>query len=98
MRPFEYTEVSHCHFVSSLKIFLLTHLMFVMQIVLKDEADIDPNDQTSILEHLDKVVRCFLSHNVKGIFNPSNLLILLFSCASDILGQNATFFITTVFL
>lgn len=31
--------------------------MFLMQIVLKDEADIDPNDQNSILEHLDKVVR-----------------------------------------
>lgn len=28
-----------------------------MQIVLKDEPDIDPNDQNSILEHLDKVVR-----------------------------------------
>lgn len=27
-----------------------------MQIVLKDESDIDPNDQNSILEHLDKVV------------------------------------------
>lgn len=28
----------------------------MMQVVLKDEADIDPNDQNSILEHLDKVV------------------------------------------
>lgn len=27
-----------------------------MQIILKDEPDIDPNDQNSILEHLDKVV------------------------------------------
>lgn len=31
--------------------------MFLMQIVLKDEANIDPDDQSSILEHLDKVVR-----------------------------------------
>lgn len=28
--------------------------------VLKDEADIDPNDQNSMLEHLDKVVNFFL--------------------------------------
>ena len=27
-----------------------------MQIILKDNPDIDPNDQNSILEHLDKVV------------------------------------------
>ena len=70
MRPFEYTEVSHFHFVLSLKKFVW--LMLVMQIVLKDEADIDPNDQTSILEHLDKVVMCSLSHNVKEIFKPAN--------------------------
>lgn len=31
-------------------------LIFVMQVILKDEPDIDPNDQSSILEHLDKVV------------------------------------------
>lgn len=28
----------------------------MLQIVLKDEPDIDPNDQNSILEHLDNVV------------------------------------------
>lgn len=27
-----------------------------MKVILKDEPDIDPNDQSSILEHLDKVV------------------------------------------
>ena len=27
-----------------------------MQVVLKDEADVDPNDQASVLEHLDKIV------------------------------------------
>ncbi|KAG1365412.1 putative Double-strand break repair protein MRE11 [Cocos nucifera] len=27
------------------------------EVVLKDEADIDPNDQASVLEHLDKIVR-----------------------------------------
>lgn len=30
--------------------------VFMMQVVLKDEPDIDPNDQNSIVEHLDKVV------------------------------------------
>jgi arginine repressor len=25
--------------------------------VLKDEVDVDPNDQASVLEHLDKIVR-----------------------------------------
>lgn len=28
----------------------------MVQITLKDESDIDPNDQNSVLEHLDKVV------------------------------------------
>lgn len=28
-----------------------------MKVVLKDESDIDANDQNSILEHLDQVVR-----------------------------------------
>jgi double-strand break repair protein MRE11 len=27
------------------------------EVVLKDEADVDPNDQASVLEHLDKIVR-----------------------------------------
>lgn len=31
----------------------------MMQIILKDEPDIDPNDQNSVLEHLDKVVSGF---------------------------------------
>lgn len=34
----------------------MAYLMFLMQIILKDEVDIDPDDQNSILEHLDKVV------------------------------------------
>lgn len=38
-----------------------------MQIVLKDESDIDPNDQNSILEHLDKVVSP-VSYDWKGQF------------------------------
>lgn len=33
----------------------------MFQVVLKDESDIDPNDQNSILEHLDKVVMFVLT-------------------------------------
>jgi hypothetical protein len=42
-------------------------LRFIMQIVLKDESDIDPNDQNSILEHLDTVVSP-VSYNWQGQF------------------------------
>ncbi|KAH1212574.1 Double-strand break repair protein MRE11 [Glycine max] len=31
------------------------------EVILKDKSDIDPNDQSSILEHLDKVVCGFLN-------------------------------------
>ncbi|RVW93069.1 Double-strand break repair protein MRE11 [Vitis vinifera] len=42
-------------------------------IVLKDEADIDPNDQTSILEHLDKVVRNLIDKASGKFVNGSEL-------------------------
>ncbi|XP_004976963.1 double-strand break repair protein MRE11 isoform X2 [Setaria italica] len=32
-------------------------LLLEIKVVLKDEADVDPNDQASVLEHLDKTVR-----------------------------------------
>lgn len=35
--------------------------MFLMQVVLKDEPDIDANDQNSILEHLDTVASILFS-------------------------------------
>ena len=35
-------------------------VVLIEQVVLKDEQDIDPNDQNSILEHLDKVVSFLL--------------------------------------
>ncbi|KAJ4726225.1 Double-strand break repair protein [Melia azedarach] len=41
------------------------------EIVLKDEADIDPNDQNSILEHLDKVVRNLIERSSKKAVNRS---------------------------
>ncbi|PHT71567.1 Double-strand break repair protein MRE11 [Capsicum annuum] len=46
VRPFEYTEVAS-----------FIHRIIYTEFVLKDEPDIDPNDHSSILEHLDKVVR-----------------------------------------
>ncbi|KAF8651297.1 hypothetical protein HU200_063549 [Digitaria exilis] len=33
------------------------------EVVLKDEADVDPNDQASVLEHLDKIVRNLIEKN-----------------------------------
>ncbi|KAG5584112.1 hypothetical protein H5410_044546, partial [Solanum commersonii] len=47
-------------------------------VVLKDEPDIDPNDHSSILEHLDKVVA-----------NPQDILI--FSKSSKKFGKEAKF-------
>lgn len=64
VRPFEYTEVVSSFadpilkeppFFSFIYLFLFMYLSLA-QVVLKDEPDIDPNDQNSILEHLDKVV------------------------------------------
>lgn len=45
-------------YVVTLKSWSITQFFF-KQIVLKDEPDVDPNDQNSILEHLDKVVVFF---------------------------------------
>lgn len=39
-----------------------------MQVVLKDEPDIDPNDQNSILEHLDKVVFSLCTRVIFDLF------------------------------
>jgi double-strand break repair protein MRE11 len=44
-----------------------------VQIVLKDESDIDPNDQNSILEHLDKVVRNLIEKASKKAVNRSEI-------------------------
>lgn len=55
VRPFEYAEVCHSllHAYISDSQFLM---VLYVQVVLKDEADVDPNDQASVLEHLDKIV------------------------------------------
>lgn len=56
-----------------------------MQIVLKDEGDIDPNDQNSILEHLDKVVTIPSSHSSCGyFFSPASFLNRSLNVSSNI--------------
>ncbi|CBI20379.3 hypothetical protein VitviT2T_029629 [Vitis vinifera] len=56
------------------------------EIVLKDEADIDPNDQTSILEHLDKVVRNLIDKASGKFVNGSELKLPLVRIKVDYSG------------
>lgn len=35
--------------------------------MLKDEADVDPNDQDSVLEHLDKIVSSYIFYYIIDI-------------------------------
>lgn len=49
-----------------------------MQVVLKDEPDLDANDQHSILEHLDNVVNGLIEKgNRKNARNSENILPLV---------------------
>lgn len=49
-----------------------------MQIVLKDEPDIDSNDQNSIIEHLDNVVhKIHYCSNTVGILSSFSHFVLL---------------------
>lgn len=41
------------------------------EVVLKDEPDVDPNDQDSVLEHLDKVVRNLIEKSMKTAVSGS---------------------------
>uniref|UniRef100_A0A5B7B710 Double-strand break repair protein n=1 Tax=Davidia involucrata TaxID=16924 RepID=A0A5B7B710_DAVIN len=56
------------------------------EIVLKDEPDIDPNDQTSILEHLDKVVRNLIDKSGQKAVNRSELKLPLVRVKVDYSG------------
>ncbi|XP_047251913.1 double-strand break repair protein MRE11 isoform X3 [Capsicum annuum] len=60
VRPFEYTEVAS-----------FIHRIIYTEVVLKDEPDIDPNDHSSILEHLDKVVRKLIERSNQKANNGS---------------------------
>lgn len=76
VRPFEYTEVKYIFPICYGGSRLLCLCIFKVQIVLKDEGDIDPNDQNSILEHLDKVVTIPFSHSFMWIYlSPASFLI-----------------------
>ncbi|XP_024011912.1 double-strand break repair protein MRE11 isoform X1 [Eutrema salsugineum] len=56
------------------------------EIVLKDEGDIDPNDQNSILEHLDKVVRDLIEKASKKAINKSDIKLPLVRIKVDYSG------------
>ncbi|KAL4619429.1 hypothetical protein ACB092_06G079000 [Castanea dentata] len=56
------------------------------EIILKDEPDIDPNDQNSILEHLDKVVRNLIEKSSKKAINRSELKLPLVRIKVDYSG------------
>ncbi|KAJ0047190.1 hypothetical protein Pint_04423 [Pistacia integerrima] len=56
------------------------------EIVLKDESDIDPNDQSSILEHLDKVVRNLIERSNKKAVNSSETKLPLVRIKVDYSG------------
>ncbi|CAL9144510.1 unnamed protein product, partial [Musa hybrid cultivar] len=56
------------------------------EVVLKDEADIDPNDQASVLEHLDKVVRNLIDKSSKRAVSRSQLKLPLVRIKVDYSG------------
>ncbi|PQQ16401.1 double-strand break repair protein MRE11 [Prunus yedoensis var. nudiflora] len=56
------------------------------EIVLKDEPEIDPNDQNSILEHLDKVVHSLIEKCRKNVVSQSRLQLPLVRIKVDYSG------------
>ncbi|XP_021905827.1 double-strand break repair protein MRE11 isoform X2 [Carica papaya] len=56
------------------------------EVILKDEADIDPHDQNSILEHLDKMVRNLIERSTKKNTNRSELKLPLARIKVDYSG------------
>ncbi|PKU85900.1 Double-strand break repair protein MRE11 [Dendrobium catenatum] len=56
------------------------------EVVLKDEADVDPNDQASVLEHLDKVVRNLIERNSRTAVSRSELKLPLIRLKVDYSG------------
>ncbi|KAF8023984.1 hypothetical protein BT93_F1246 [Corymbia citriodora subsp. variegata] len=61
-------------------------LLLEIKVVLKDVTDIDPNDQNSILEHLDKVVRNLIDKSSKKAANRSELKLPLIRIKVDYSG------------
>ncbi|KAJ8764657.1 hypothetical protein K2173_007744 [Erythroxylum novogranatense] len=56
------------------------------EVVLKDEADLDPNDQSSILQHLDKVVSNLIEKSNKKSVGRSELKLPLIRIKVDYTG------------
>ncbi|ESW21624.1 hypothetical protein PHAVU_005G085700 [Phaseolus vulgaris] len=56
------------------------------EVILKDEPDIDPNDQSSILEHLDKVVGKLIEKSSKQAVNRKELKLPLIRVKVDYSG------------
>ncbi|KAF7112176.1 hypothetical protein RHSIM_RhsimUnG0258300 [Rhododendron simsii] len=56
------------------------------EVVLKDETDIDPNDQNSMLEHLDKVVRNMIDKASQNCSNKSDVKLPLVRVKVDYSG------------
>lgn len=56
------------------------------EVVLKDEADVDPNDQASVLEHLDKVVRSLIERNSRTTVSRPELKLPLIRIKVDYSG------------
>lgn len=56
------------------------------EVVLKDEPDIDPNDQASVLEHLDKVARNLIEKSRKTAVSKSELKLPLIRIKVDYSG------------
>ncbi|KAF7836778.1 double-strand break repair protein MRE11 [Senna tora] len=56
------------------------------EVILKDEPDIDPNDQNSVLEHLDKVVGKLLEKSSKKAANRAELKLPLIRIKVDYSG------------
>ncbi|XP_073100458.1 double-strand break repair protein MRE11 isoform X2 [Elaeis guineensis] len=56
------------------------------EVVLKDEPDIDPNDQASVLEHLDKIVRNLIEKSRKASVSRSELKLPLVRIKVDYSG------------
>ncbi|CAI9097791.1 OLC1v1034283C1 [Oldenlandia corymbosa var. corymbosa] len=56
------------------------------EVTLKDEPDIDPNDQNSILEHLDKVVNNLIKKSAQKVVNKSDVKLPLVRVKVDYSG------------
>ncbi|KAI8557735.1 hypothetical protein RHMOL_Rhmol04G0032800 [Rhododendron molle] len=61
-------------------------LLLEIKVVLKDETDIDPNDQNSMLEHLDKVVRNMIDKASQNCSNKSDVKLPLVRIKVDYSG------------